>query len=154
MPPTYPDVNGNRTAYCSIELGINGNITKGVKAINYKEMHEIPKMRGTSAKPQGRGRGTVDFEGDIEFYQGDWKALLFLLTRGGTIGFAELGHSLTISYAELLSPADTVTDRLVSVRLHSPEDSQSEGGDLSTVKVSLSIMDIIWCNTFKGLRTL
>lgn len=154
MPPLYPDVNGNRTAYCSIELGINGNIAKGVKEINYKEMHDIPKMRGTSAKPQGRGRGTVDFEGDITFYQADWKGLLFLLTRGGTVGFAELSHALTVSYAELLSPADTVTDRLVSVRIHSPEVSMSEGADLATVKCGLSIMDIRWANAFQGLRTI
>jgi hypothetical protein len=154
MPPIYPDVNGNRTAYCSIELGINGNITKGVKSINYKEMLEIPKMRGTSAKPQGRGRGTVDFEGDIEFYQADWNALLFLLSRGGTIGFSELGHLISVTHAEAISPGDTVVDRLVSARLHSPEVALSEGGDLTTVKVTLSIMDIIWSNKFKGLRTL
>lgn len=153
MPPTT-DVNGNRTSYCSIEFAVNGLRIKGVKSINYREINEMSKIRGTGAKPMGRTRGTADFEGDIEIYQAEWRALLPFLTRGGTFGFAELAHPVTVTYAEALSPLDTVTDRLIGVRFHSPDVANTESTDAVVLKVALNIMDITWNNMFKGLRTL
>jgi hypothetical protein len=153
MPPIYPDRNGNRTSYCSIEFGVNGTPIKGVKSINYKDTLEIKKIKGTSAKPIGRNRGTLDFEGDIELYQAEWLALLPILTLGGTVGFSEMSHTITVVYAELLSPGDTVIDRLVGVRFHSPEVANSEDGDLASLKVTLDIMDIVWANRYRSLRT-
>jgi hypothetical protein len=152
MPPIYPDRNGNRTSYCSIEFGVNGTPIKGVKSINYKETLEIKKIKGTSAKPIGRNRGTSDFEGDIELYQAEWLALLPILTLGGTVGFSELSHTVTVVYAELLSPGDTVIDRIQGVRFCPPEVANSEGGDLATYKVPLDIMDIVWANKYRSLR--
>lgn len=149
------DVNGVRVSYCSIELLINGSVRlKAVKAINYKEINNIPKIKGTSTGPIGRPRGDADYEGDLEIYQAEWKALLPLLTRNGSFGFAELSHTLTCSYSERLSPADTVTDTMRGVRFHSPETAQSEGPDVSTVKVQLSIMEIIWANRYRSFREL
>jgi hypothetical protein len=152
MPILYPDVNGNRTSYCSIVFGIDGAPIKGVKSINYRETHEIPKIRGTSPKPIGRTRGSSDFEGDIELYQAEWNAILPLLTKGGIFGFAEPSFTVTVSYAELGRPADLVNDKLVGVRFHSPDVANTEGTDAVVVKVGMSIMDITWSKQFKGLR--
>jgi hypothetical protein len=151
--PLYPDVNGVRTSYCSIELAVNGIRLKGVRSINYRETHEVPKIRGTSSHPIGRTRGIVDFEGDIELYQADWLALLPTLTLVGTVGFAEIAHTVSVMYAELLSPQDTVLDTLVGVRFLAPESSGSEGADAQMIKLTLSIMDILWARgVYRGLR--
>jgi hypothetical protein len=153
MPPIfYPDINGNRTSFCSIELGFTGIPVKGIKSINYREKHDIPAIYGTSAKPIGRTRGRVSFEGDIEFYQAEWNSLLPFLTLAGAFGFAELSRVLTIVYAEKLSPQHTVTDVIVGARLNSPDSSNSEGTEASTIKCSISMMDIKWAKGFQGLR--
>jgi hypothetical protein len=151
--PFYPDVNGVRTSYCSIEFAVNGRRIKGVRSINYRESHEIPKIRGTGSHPMGRTRGVVDFDGDLEIYQADWLELLHFLTLGGTVGFAELSNVITVTYAELASPQDTVVDTLRGVRIHSPDSSASEGAEAQVIKLSLSIMDILWGRlVYRGLR--
>ena len=150
--PNYPDVNGVRTSYCSIELGIDGLKLVGVTAINYKETGEIPKIKGTSPKPVGRTRGMVDFEGDLEMLQEEWDELLVKLTRNGTIGYMEEAWPVSVTYAEPSQPSKTKTDRLIGVRFHSAEKSNSEGADALSVKLQMSIMDIVWNNKYVALR--
>lgn len=141
---TYPDVNGVRVSYCSIELDIDGTKLKGVRSINYKETTEIPKIRGLSAKPIGRTRGNSDFEGDIELYREEWDELVAKLSQNGAVGFSETSWPVSITYAEPSDLSKTVTDRLIGVRFHSPEIANSESADATVVKVMLSIMDIAW----------
>lgn len=154
MPPRYPDVNGNRTSYASIEFGVDGQIIKGVTNINYWETHEIGKGRGTASRPQWRTRGELDFEGDIEILQADWlHYLLPRITRFGIFGFAELAWPVKVVYAELSAASDIVTDRLDGVRFTAPAVNAAPGVDAITVKLTLSIMDIIWANRYRSLRT-
>lgn len=154
FPPRYPDVNGIRTSYASIELAFNGGYKlKGIKSINFRQPHTVPKIWGTSAKPIGRTRGQEDSDGDIEFYQQEFDFMLPILSRAGVFGFSETGNLITVSYAELLSPEVTVTRALVGTRLISPDSSNSEGPEASTVKCSLSIMDIVWGEGFQAMRS-
>lgn len=157
MPvPAFPDVNGVKTSYCSIELVLRGVRLKGVKSINYRESHEIGKIRGISSHPIGRTRGMVDFEGDIELYHSEWLMLLPILTNGGLVGFAEVSSPVSITYSELpVAPAyETVQDILEGVRLHSPESSAAEGVEAQVIKLSMSIMNILWGRgVHQGLRT-
>lgn len=151
--PRSPDVNGMRTSYCSIELGIDGIPVIGVDSINYRDTHEIGKIRGTSALPIGRTKGNGDAEGDITVYQADWNAILLpKLTLGGSVGFAELAWPVKIVYAEQLNPQDTVTDRLVGVRFTAPDIANAQGTDATKVKLTLNIMQIVWSNLYVGLR--
>ncbi len=150
--PNYPDVNGVRTAYCSIEVGIAGFFLKGVKSLNYKDNGEIPKIFGTSPIPIGRTRGQNDSEGDIEFYQEEWDEMLPLLTLAGSIGYMEGIWPISVTYAEPSQMAKTKTDQLVGVRFMSAERSNAEGTDALTVKLSLSIMRIVWHTKFVAMR--
>lgn len=150
--PKYPDVNGVRTSYCSIELGIDGLKLKGVTSINYREPGEIGKLRGTSPHPIGRTRGQVTPEGDIEMYRAEWDELLKKLTKNGTFGYMELSWPVTVAYAEEISPETTVTDTLEGVRFLSPEVSNAEGTDAVKVKVTLDIMGILWNGKYRSLR--
>lgn len=152
LPILYPDVNGVRTSYASIELAVLGLRLKGVKAINYKDGVEIGKVRGTSANNIGRTRGTNDPEGDIEIYQEEWDNLLPLLTTGGLIGYSELATPVTVIYAEVTSPQKTRMDILEGVRFHSADRANAEGSDALTVKLSMDIMKIRWHGLFLALR--
>ena len=151
MPPIYPDVNGNRTAFCDLRLGVAGVPIKGIKSISYDEDHEIPFVYGTDTDPIGRTAGRRGFTGNIEFYQAEWLMLLPVLTRSGLFGWAELSNVVTCAYATLLNPVDTITDSLIGVRLHAPKRSYSEGTDALTVNVSMSIMRMT-TNRFEGIK--
>jgi hypothetical protein len=157
MPPALPrysDVNGNRTSFCDVKFGVDGVQIKGIKSISYDEDHEIPEIYGTSSDPIGRTAGKRKFTGEIEWYQAEWVYMLPILTRGGLFGFAQLAHTVTVVYATMLSPLDTVSDNLIGVRIHSPKRSVSEGAEAATVKTGLSIMGIRTFGLYEGLKSL
>jgi hypothetical protein len=60
------------------------------------------------------------------------------------VGFSELAHPVSVTYAELVSPEQITTDILYGVRFHSPDNSHTEGPEALTVKLSMSIMRIVW----------
>jgi hypothetical protein len=149
---SYPEVNGHRTSYCSIELGIDGTRIKGVKSINYKDEVEIGELYGTSSNRIGRTRGRSKPGGDIEIYQAEWEEyLLPKLARNGAIGFAELSWTITVTYSEL-GLSRTVTDRLIGVRFLSADKSNSEGTDALVVKCTLDVMRVMFQQRYKALR--
>lgn len=154
MPPRYPDVNGIRTSYCSIQLNLDGLPIVGVDSINYRNTHEVGKIRGTSAKPIGRTRGNLDFEGDIEFYQAEWASLV-LPKLGGPFGifeFSARSWTVTVAYSEVGAPRDQiVTDTLIGVRFLAPDQSNAQGTDAAKVKLTMNIMDIIWNQSYQAL---
>ena len=152
--PNYPDVNGVATSYCSIRLMIGPGIPiVGVKSINYKDVGEIPKVRGASAVDIGRTRGKVSSEGDIELLQEEWDLLLPKLTLAGVVGYMESPWPVSVVYAEAASPQKTRMDSLVAVRFHSAEKSNSESTDALTVKLQMSIMQIAWSGPYVALRS-
>lgn len=143
--PNYPDINGVATSYCSIRLMVGPGIPLvGVKSLNYKDVGEIPKVRGMSAVDIGRTRGKVSSEGDLEILQEEWDELILRLTLTGTVGYMETTWPVQVVYAEALSPQKTRVDNLIGVRFHSAEKSNSEGTDALTVKLQMSIMQIRW----------
>ena len=145
------DVNGVRTSYCSIEFEVDGHRIVDVDEINYSAPGEIPKLRGTHHQAIGRPRGSVDHEGSIVLAQKAWKNLLPKLTRNGLVGFMRLPWTLKCTYAEEQSPSDTVTDRLVGTRFHSPDIANAQSAEAIKIRVSLSLMDIIWANKYRAL---
>jgi hypothetical protein len=153
MPLLYPDVNGHRTSYCSIELGVNGVLIKGAKSINYKEEVEDADVYGNSANQIGGTRGKAKCSGDIEFLEAEWNQLILpVITLGGVIGYAERRWLITVTYAEAANMDLTVTDILEGVKFKSIDRSNGEGVDALTVKVSLGIMAIKWRGVFRALR--
>lgn len=147
------DVNGVETSYCSIELAVGGGtpIAK-VKAINYKDTGSIPKLKGMNASPFGRTRGEADCEGDIELYRSAWQELLPKLTNNGAVGYMETTWPITVTYAELASPDRMTTDTLELVRFFGADAGNGESPDGLTIKVSLSIMGILWAGKYRALR--
>jgi hypothetical protein len=152
MPDIKTIVNGVETSYCSIELMVSGLRIKKVKSINYKDTGDIPKIRGTSATPVGRTRGTSDAEGDIEIYRSEMDLLLPLLTLAGAVGYMESSHVIGVTFAELMQLPKTRTDMLEGVRFFGLDAANTEGGDAATVKFGLSIMNIQWHGLYQALR--
>lgn len=147
----YPDINGVRTSFCSIQFGIESIPIVGIKEINYEESQDVKPIYGTSRKPVGRPAGTVAYTGSIvvyqkEFYQVILPKLLSLgVTQGITTGaWALVSAPIVIAYSEEQSPEDTVSDTLSGVRLMAPKASHSEGPDALTMSLTMSIMDILW----------
>jgi hypothetical protein len=153
MPILYPLVNGHRTSYCSIEFAVDGRKIAGVKSINYKEEIEKAKQFGTSANAIGRTRGQSKCSGDIELYEAEWYTLLPLITAGGSVGYGEASHLISVSYSEPGSTISVVSDQLVAVAFCNVERSNSEGTEANTVKVSLDIMSILWDARYRGLSS-
>lgn len=144
MGAQYPDINGQHVSFASIELNVGGGLQiVGVKTVNYKHMHEIGKLNGTSSHRLGRTRGKEEAEGSIEIFKSWENRLLTMLTLGGTIGYAEKGWPVTVSYSEPASPQDTSLALMAGVRFHSPEDNHSEGADGLTVTYQMDIMRLV-----------
>lgn len=144
----YPQVNGFKTSFCSIEMRVNGGLQlPGIKSISYKEALSFGKVYGNSPNKQGRTRGQLDGTGSIEVYQDQWYALLDRVTLMGARGLSEGSDAITITYAEV-GALLTRTDVLPGVRFHSPDFSGSEGTDALTVKVEFDILGpIVWNGT-------
>lgn len=154
MPPKYPDVNGVRTSWASIEFGLDGLPITGIESINYRDPLEKGAVYGSTSKKQGRTRGQLAPEGDMEILQADWLHILLpRITQNGKYGFSELAFPVKCAYAERLSPADVVTDRIQGVVFHSPEVSNSRSVDAIKIKVTFDVMEIIWANKYRSLRT-
>jgi hypothetical protein len=141
-PPTSFDVNGQRVAHSSLELGLEGERIIGIKNLSYKNNIEKPKIWGTSREPIGRTGGKNDPDGEIEFYGEEfWNQLLPRITRNGLVGYTELAFTLKLRYSEKLGT--TVGVVLLGTCFLGPDVSHSEGADAITCKVPLSIMRII-----------
>lgn len=151
-PLSYPDINGVRTSFVSVQWGLETIPVVGLKEINYEETQDIPEIMGTSGEAIGRPRGTVKRTGSIVAYQKEWAhQILPKISMAGAKGFSVTAWPVVIAYAEAESPDDTVVDTLVGVRHHSPKNTHSEGPDALVVTISLSIMRIKW-NGYEALR--
>jgi hypothetical protein len=144
---SYPQVNGAKCSFCSIELKLgagSGIAMPGIKAISYKEALEFGKVFGTSPTVQGTTRGRLEATGSIEVYRDQFDALLEVLTAAGLWGYTEKRFPLTVTYAEV-GAFQTQEDFLPFVKLHSPDTSNQEGTDATTVKMEMHIMpQIVW----------
>lgn len=142
MPSYQTDVNGVRTSYCSIAFGLDGIRLRGIRSINYRNPTEIGTVMSNGVPgPFGRTRGNAKPEGDMEILQAEFtKVVLPLVTLSGVFGYSELSFPISVAYSELLSPADTVQDDLIGVRLHSPEIANSDGTEAAFYKVTFSMM--------------
>jgi len=138
---TYPEVNGFKYSFVSLEFKLAGGfaIAGGVKAINYKDNHEMGKVWGNSATLQGVTRGRNESTGDIELYRDAGEALLDYISFAGARGYSESRWTFTVGYGELLQGAVT-SDVLQAVRFHSLETSGSEGVEAMTVKFQMQMM--------------
>ena len=149
----YPQVNGAKYSFCSLEFKLAGGptISGGVKSINYKDNHEIGKIWGNSPTLMGTTRGRNESTGDIELYADAADALLDIISLSGSRGYSETRFTFTIGYAEMYSGLVT-SDVLPNVRFHSLETSGSEGVEAITKKLQMQMLGQIGWHAKDGIH--
>jgi hypothetical protein len=147
----YPQVNGFKTSFCSIEMKVMGGIQlPGIKSINYGEPLSSSTVYGSSAYPQGETRGQLKGAGSIEVYQDQYYSFINALTLNGARGFADGFVPITVTFAE--TGMITISDFLPKARIHSPDQSHSEGTEALTVKLTMNILMPIAYGGVAGAR--
>lgn len=127
-PLSFPEINGLRHDWSSIELKANSQLFMGIKSIDYEWTREVALVRGFSPDPLGQTRGTNTFGCSIELYLAEWN--LFLSQLGN--GFGDTFFSIQISFAE--NGFDQITDQVLGSRLVGIAASMSQGSDPLTRK--------------------
>ena len=137
MPVTYPQINGHRLSFSSIEATFNGTKILGFKSLSYDDGLEIGKIFGAASQKLGTTAGKNDPTGSFEMYmeEGD----LFLSTLGD--GYGKKQFSIIATFSEdPVSPPIRVD--LVGCRIIKVSESHSEGTDALTYKFDIDIMQI------------
>lgn len=147
MPsPTNPRINGNRHAFSSVELSINGRRYKGVKEISYDDSLEGERVRGSSPVGLGVTQGDYDANGSITLYREEFDQL----TQDIGDGYGEVEFEITVTYAARGAP--TITDRLPANRLKKVENSHSQGAEALEIKLEIMVIGVIERNGRRLVR--
>jgi len=133
----YPDINGHRYQWASVEGSFGKNITRAIKSITYGDELSVGVVRGNSVKKQGRTRGIQDPSASVVFYKAEFDALVAELGDG----FGEKPFDVKLSYADTGQP--TQTDTIVGARMTKYEVSGEEGEDAIEVDCDLDPMDVL-----------
>lgn len=137
-------VNGLYYDHTSIEFSIDGVIQPNVTDINYSASMDPGMFRGTSAKPVGRTRGTIEYEADFTIYTEDFEAIKAALdARPNSGGFMLESFTITVNHREEGANIP-ITDVVIGARIVGVDKSSSEGSDPLVVKVNLSVMDVLF----------
>jgi len=138
--PIYPQVNGNRYSWASVEIAIGSLRFKGFKGIEYSNNLEPGEVRGTGPQKLGRTRGDLKPEASFEIYKQEYYLLIAALAVNGA-GFMETEFGIVVSYSDRNQPI--ITDEIIGCRIKKPAHSGSQGTDAMVVKVDLDIMMVI-----------
>ena len=133
----YPDVNGVRYDFSSIDINVEGAIFKGYTAVSYSHKLEPGKLRGTSPQVLGRTTGEYDCEGSVTLALEEWTELRAALGNG----FMAKVFGIVVTYGNDAQPV--TSDELVGCRIKNVEKDHSQGTDALAVKLDLDIMYIV-----------
>jgi hypothetical protein len=138
-PLSYPDVNGFRHSFSSIQakIGNPGIVYQGFKGINYEFGLEPVQVYGFHPDPIGETRGVAKYSGDFEMYLAEYAQIMAALGAGA---FTQR-FNISVSYIE--NGYDTITDLLIGARLIKTTVDQSQSGDPLTRKVPMTIMKVL-----------
>jgi hypothetical protein len=71
-----PLINGIAYSWASVRLVLFGVPVTGVTKIDYKAKQTKTNNYGSGIKPVSRGYGNEEYEGSIELYLDQWKAII------------------------------------------------------------------------------
>jgi hypothetical protein len=156
MDPHYPQVNGAKVSFVSMEFKLSGGYTlTGIKRISYKDRHTIGHISSPSTgKLIGRTRGFVVAEGEIEIYHDQRLALLSFLDavgNGQRAGYSLKSCTFDVCYAEE-GDAGSHSDTLTDVRFHSLETSGAEGVEAITCTLQMDVFGGISWDGIPAIR--
>jgi hypothetical protein len=132
-PAPFPDINGNKFAWSSVDLRADGNRYLGVKSLNYSQELAPGEVYGTHAQKIGRTRGELKPDGALEMFKQDADAML------NAFGNGYMEHSFDV-YAAYREGTTISTVVLHGCRIKKVDDSHSQGTDALTTKLDLDVM--------------
>src|SRR5262245_13059932 len=115
LPILYPDINGVRHSWVSINLVFGIHIILGITALNYGRTRERSYVYGTSPDPLGKARGRNAYKGDIEVFLSEWDLISSLP------GYGDLSFPIVVNYSA--NGVDIITDILEGCTIDSSEAS-------------------------------
>lgn len=137
MAIQYPDVNGIRYDFSSVECNVGGQPVTGVKSVSYKHGLKPGVVRGTSAQKNGRTRGQYDPEASLTLYKAEADELIARLGNG----YMEIPFDVTVHFADV---GQAVTTTLIrAARITDEEEEHEEGTDALVVKFTLDPMAVV-----------
>jgi hypothetical protein len=141
MPILYPQINGIRYDFSTIEANLDGQIFNGIREVTYRHELTPGELSGTRAQLIGRTRGKYRPEGSLTFYKLEYQDFIRRLAARG--GYMEVSFDVVVNYQPSPTSADIVTDVLKGCRIKNAENSHSEGEEALIVKADLHIMYIL-----------
>lgn len=74
--PVIPLINGINYSWANVSLVLFGVPVIGITKIDYKRKQKKENNYGFGAQPISRGYGNYEYEGSIELYLEEWKAII------------------------------------------------------------------------------
>lgn len=74
--PVTPLINGINYSWANVSLVLFGVPVIGITKIEYKRKQKKENNYGFGSHPISRGYGNYEFEGSIELYLEEWKAII------------------------------------------------------------------------------
>lgn len=138
MPVSYPQINGFRLSFASIEATFNGSKILGFRSLSYNDGLEIGKVFGAASQKLGTTAGKNDPTGSFEMYMEEGSLLLATLGDG----YGKKQFSIVATFAESpVSPPIRVD--LLGCRITAVNESHSEGTDALIYSFDIDIMQIV-----------
>jgi hypothetical protein len=141
MAASYPQINGVRHAWSSVEIRVAADIILGIPEINYKANLDPGEVRGAGVAPIAFTMGNSNFEGDLSILLEEFNILTTKLGAGW------MGQSveIVVSYDESGSGLSTIVDTLQGVRFTSVENGASSGStDAIVRKLPFKCLNILY----------
>jgi len=139
MSVPFPDNNGSRYDHASYEMILNGK-KYVVKMVTYKGELDPTVIYGNSRKPGGRTKGQLKLDATVEMYREDFDVLCDDIKNSG-------GKLLTKSFGIVSNYSEdgvrVSTDTLIGCRFKAFDTTTQEGADATTVKLPISLMDLL-----------
>ena len=132
-PVNYPQINGNRYSWSSIELRVLGKRILGVKSVDFAQALEPGEVYGTHAQKIGRTRGELKPTGSIEMNKEEAEDLVNTLGDG----YMEVPFDVVIAFRELTTISTAI---IHGARIKNMDSSHSQGTDALMMKLELDVM--------------
>lgn len=130
-----PLINGVSYSWAQIKFSPFGVPIVGIMNISYKRKQKKENNYGSGNEPVSRGYGNTEYEGSIELFQEEWKAIIAASPERDPLKIP--WFDIPVIYGD--SIATTTTDVLRAVEfLEDPFDAKQNDTSL-TVKIPLII---------------
>jgi hypothetical protein len=138
----YPQVNGHRYSWVSLEVSIgvvaSGTPMVGVRSINWSDELAPGVVYGTKPQPIGYTRGKQTITADMELLLAEWENLRLGL---GGVGFGEVLFDIVVNFHEFGVGVQSYV--LIGCRVTKVEQSNSDSTDASMVKLTLATLKVL-----------